>query len=136
MIERKFIAQNMKEFRIEEYIASVLKNVGHSHTKIQRTPLGEKIVIFASRPGLIVGRKGQNIKTLTKNLKLKFNLENPEIEISEIEDPRLDARIRGEKIVDSLEHFGTARFKGIAHIVMTDVMGNALEPCRPEMLKR
>ncbi len=122
MIERKFIAQNMKEFRIEEYIAAGLKNVGHSHTKVQRTPLGEKIVIYASRPGLIVGRKGQNIKTLTKNLKIKFNLENPEIEISEVEDPRLDARIMSEKIVDSLEHFGTARFKGIAHIVMTEIM--------------
>lgn len=122
MIERKFIAQNMKEFRIEEYIAAGLKNVGHSHTKVQRTPLGEKIIIYASRPGLIVGRKGQNIKTLTKNLKIKFNLENPEIEISEVEDPRLDARIMSEKIVDSMEHFGTARFKGIAHIVMTEIM--------------
>jgi len=62
MIERKFVAQKIKEFQIEEYISQSLENVGHSHTKMVKTPLGEKIVISASRPGLIVGRKGQNIK--------------------------------------------------------------------------
>ena len=60
MIERKFIAQKMKEFQIQEFVSTNLKNVGHSHTKMQRTPLGEKIIIYASRPGLIVGRKGEN----------------------------------------------------------------------------
>jgi len=70
MIERKFVAQRIKEFEIQEYIAENLKKVGHSHTKMQKTPLGEKIVIYASRPGLIVGRKGQNIKQLTKTLGL------------------------------------------------------------------
>jgi len=42
MIERKFIAEKIKEFQIQEYITQSLKNVGHSHTKLQRTPLGEK----------------------------------------------------------------------------------------------
>ena len=69
MIERKFVAQKMKEFQIEEYITESLDNVGHSHTKMVKTPLGEKIIIFTSRPGLIVGRKGQNIKQLTKTLR-------------------------------------------------------------------
>src|SRR3989338_4690866 len=97
MIERKFVAQKIKEFEVQEYIASNLKNVGHSHTKMQKTPLGEKIVIYASRPGLIVGRKGQNIKQLTKSLKKRFALENPQIEISEIENTSLDAHIVAEK---------------------------------------
>ncbi|MBI4147792.1 KH domain-containing protein, partial [Candidatus Woesearchaeota archaeon] len=65
MIERKFVAENLKEYQIQEFISASLKNVGHSHTKLQRTPLGEKIIIFASRPGLVVGRKGENIKKLT-----------------------------------------------------------------------
>ena len=69
MIERKFVAQKFKEFQIQEYIEENLQNVGHSHTKMVKTPLGEKIILYASRPGLIVGRKGQNIKELTKTLK-------------------------------------------------------------------
>ena len=82
MIERKFVAQKIKEYQIQEYIEHNLKHVGHSHTKMVKTPLGEKIVLYASRPGLIVGRKGQNIKELTKTLKKIFGLENPQIEIS------------------------------------------------------
>src|SRR3989338_8540182 len=123
MIERKFVKQNIKEAEIQEYITNNLKNVGHSHTKMQKTPLGEKIVIYASRPGLIVGKKGQSIKQLTKVLQKKFELENPQIEISEIENPNLDANIVAERIADSLERFGTTKFKGIGHKIMTDVMG-------------
>ncbi len=112
----------MKEFQIEEYITQSLENVGHSQTKMVKTPLGEKIIIFTSRPGLIVGRKGQNIKQLTKTLKKRFDLENPQIEISEVEIPSLDAKIVAEKIVDALEKFGSQKFKAIGHKIMTDVM--------------
>jgi len=122
MIERKFVAQKFKEFQIEEYIIQSLRNVGHSRTKMVKTPLGEKIVIFTSRPGLVVGRKGQNIKQLTRTLKKKFDLENPQIEISEVDNPNLDARIVAEKISDALEKFGSQKFKSIGHKVMTDVM--------------
>lgn len=123
MIERKFVAQNIKEFQIQEYITNSLKNIGHSHTKMQRTPLGEKIIIYASRPGLIVGRKGESIKKLTQSLKKIFNLENPQIEISEVGNINLDAQIVAERIANSLERFGSSRFKGVGHKVMTDVMG-------------
>src|SRR3989339_560949 len=122
MIERKFVSQKIKEFQSQEYISENLKKVGHSHTKMIKTPLGEKIVIYASHPGLIVGRKGENIKKLTKTLKKRFNLENPQIEISEVENPNLDSKIVAEKIVDALEKFGSEKFKAIGHKVMTDVM--------------
>lgn len=122
MIERKVVAQKIREYQIEEYICQNLKRVGHSHTKVQRTPLGEKIIIFASRPGLIVGRKGQSIKKLTKDLKEKFKLENPEIEIQEIENPNLNAQIVAERIANSIERFGLSKFKGVGHKTMDDVM--------------
>jgi len=122
MIERKFIKEKIKEYKIERYIGTSLKNVGHSHTKMVKTPLGEKIVIFASRPGLIVGKKGQNIKELTKELKQKFELENPQIEISEVENMNLDARIVAERMTDALERYGSEKFKAIGHKTMEDVM--------------
>jgi len=124
MIERQIISQKIKEYQIQEYIANSLKRVGHSHTKLQRTPLGEKIIIFASRPGLIVGRKGQNIKNLTKTLKSKFKLENPQIEISEVENINLNASIVAERIVNSLERFGSGRFKGVGHKSMEEIMSS------------
>ncbi|MCP3681139.1 MAG: 30S ribosomal protein S3 [bacterium] len=122
MIEREFVSQKMKEYKIQEFISENLRNVGHSHTKLQRTPLGEKIIIHASRPGLVVGRKGENISKLTRTLKKRFELENPQIEISEVEDINLNAQIVAERIASSLERFGSKRFKGAMHKAMEDVM--------------
>ncbi|MEM4259684.1 MAG: 30S ribosomal protein S3 [Candidatus Woesearchaeota archaeon] len=122
MIERKFVAQKMKEFQIQEYITSHLIRVGHSKTKLMRTPIGEKIIIYSSRPGLIVGKSGSNIAKLTKELKENFALENPQIELKDVENPNLDASIVAETIASALERYGTMRFKGIGHKAMMDVM--------------
>lgn len=122
MIERKFVKEKFKEYQVQEYISKTLKNVGHSHTKLVRTPLGEKIIIFASRPGLVVGRKGENIKKLTMTLKKKFSLENPQIEISEVEQPLIDAQIVAERIASTLERFGIQKFKAVGHKTMSDVI--------------
>ena len=105
-------------------MASTLQNAGHSHTKVVRTPLGEKIIIFASRPGIVVGRKGENIKKLTNTLKRKFKLENPQIEISEVESPNMDAQIVAERIASTLERFGLKRFKATGHRTLSDVMNS------------
>lgn len=122
MIERKFVSQNVKEFQIKEFVAAQLSRVGLSDVKLQRTPLGEKIVVSASRPGLVVGRAGSNIQKLTKDLKEKFGLENPQIEIEEIKQINLDPAIVAEGIANSLERFGTKQFKGSGHKALRAVM--------------
>lgn len=124
MIEKKFVSEKMKEFIIQEYVTNKVKNVGHSTTQLKRTPLGEKIIITASRPGFIVGRKGENIKEMTEDMRTKFKLENPQIEINEVENVNLDANIVAERIASTLERFGSNRFKGIGHRVMEDVMNS------------
>jgi small subunit ribosomal protein S3 len=122
VIERKFVNQHIKEFEIKEYVRSNLSRVGLSDVKLQRTPLGEKIIISTSRPGLVVGRSGANISKLTKDLKQVFGLENPQIEIEEVINIGLDANIIAEMIANSLEKFGLSRFKGIGHKAMANVM--------------
>jgi small subunit ribosomal protein S3 len=123
MIERKFVQEKLKEFHIQEHIDHTFKRVGHSNTKMVRTPLGEKIIISAFKPGLVVGRKGENIKKLTKTLKSRFGLENPQVEIAEIPNPHLDARVVAERIANTMEMFGSTKFKAIGHRTMSDVMG-------------
>ncbi len=121
-IERKFVAQNLKEVAIKEFVMSQLSRVGLSSIKLQRTPLGDKILIRASRPGLVVGRAGSNIQRLTEALKEEFKLDNPQVEIEEVTTIGLDANIIAEMIVNSLERFGTNRFKGVGHRALQDVM--------------
>jgi len=122
MIERKFVSENLKEHLIKEYINEVLKRAGQSDVKLKKTPLGEKIIISASKPGLVVGRKGENIKLLTSQLKKKFKLENPQIEIEEVLTPDLDPQIIAERIATTLERFGSGRFKSIGHKVLEAIM--------------
>ncbi len=124
MIERKLVKERVREYQVQKFITDTLKNVSHSHTKLVRTPLGEKIIIFASRPGLIVGRKGENIKKLTIMLKKRFKFEKPQIEIAEVDNPNLDAQIIAERIASTLERFGLQRFKGVGHKTMNDVMNS------------
>lgn len=124
MIERDFIKKRMKEFKIQEYISGTLKGIGHSSTEIQKTPLGDKVIIKVSKPGLVVGRKGSNIKKMTKILKSRFNLDNPQIEIIEVENPNLDANVVAERIASSLERFGTGRFKGIGHKALANAISS------------
>lgn len=122
MIERKFIAQNFKEFQVKQFVKEQLSRVGLSSVKLQRTSVGERIVVEASRPGLVVGRGGSTIQKLTRQLKEEFNLENPQIEIEEIKDFNLDATVVAEGIVNQLERFGTQRFKGIGHKSVEAIM--------------
>ncbi|MBS3139409.1 30S ribosomal protein S3 [Candidatus Woesearchaeota archaeon] len=124
MIEREFIQQKTKEYYIRKEVENTLKGAGISQVRLKKIPLGEKIIIHTSRPSLIVGSKGSNIRDLTKKLKKEFNLENPQIEIVEVKEVFLDAAIVAERIAGSLEKFGSARFKSIGHKIMENVLNS------------
>jgi len=121
MIEKNIIKKKLKEFEIMEYIENEVDKPGYAFTEIQRTPLGEKIIIHTSKPGLIVGRKGESIRALTKVLKDKFNFENPQIEISEVENPNLNAHSIAKYITHTFERFGPSRFKFLGYKLLEDI---------------
>jgi len=121
MIERKFIEEKVKEFKIKEMIKGLMDNVGFSKVEIEKTPLGMKITIHSSKPGLIVGKGGSNIKALSEKLEA-YGLKNPQIEIEEIEEPELDAHIIAERIVYQIKRFGKSRFKAIGYKTLQRMM--------------
>jgi small subunit ribosomal protein S3 len=122
MIERKFVADKMKEYLVHDYLFKQMGAGKFSSFEIKRTPLGEKIVIYTSRPGLIVGKKGENIKKLTRVLKTKFKMENPQIEVAEITNPNLDAQNMAEQMVNVLERFGPKRFKSVGYKTLARII--------------
>lgn len=115
MIERKFVAGKLKELQIQNFMAKQIGKGKYSYFEIKKTPLGEKVVIHTSRPGLVVGKKGENINLLTQALKNRFKLENPQIEVVEVENADLDAQTMAEHIVNILERFGPKRFKSVGY---------------------
>lgn len=122
MIERQFVSQKLKEYQIQEYMAKKLAKAGYSHTEVHRTPLGEKVIVYTTKPGLVVGKRGENIRLLTEYLKKKFKLENPQVEIGEVINPMLDVQFVADKIAASLERFGPNRFKSIGYRMLQDIL--------------
>ncbi len=122
MIERQFVSQKLKEFQIQEHLGKIFARTGFSHIEIKRTPLGENVIVYTTRPGIVVGKKGENIKKLTALLKNKYKLDNPQLEIGEIENPMLDVNYVADRIAASLERFGQKRFKSIGYKVLQEVM--------------
>ena len=122
VVERKFVKDKMREFSVKEYLSKYLERVGFSHIDIQKTPVGFSIIIYSSKPGLIVGRKGLNIREIQDKLQKEFELESPVIEVREVANPDLDPQIVAEKIGTQLLKFGVARFKAIGHKSIEQVM--------------
>lgn len=122
MEEKKFVIFKKEELGVKEYIKHSLGKGRISNVNIEYTPVGEKIIIATSRPGLVIGRKGEKIDELTRVLKKRFKLDNPHIEIKEIIDPRLVAQLVADEIALLLERDGSLRFKVIAYKMLQDIM--------------
>jgi len=122
MIERDFVKQKINEFKLQEYVSSRLNKFEHTKIEIKKTPLGEKIIIHTNKPGMIVGKKGENIKEMTIELKEKFGMKNPQIDVADIQNPNLDPNVVGDKIKYILESYGAKRFKMIGYNALKEIM--------------
>ncbi len=122
MEAKKFVVFKKEELGVKEYIKSELGKGRISNVSIEYTPVGEKIIIATSKPGLIIGRRGEKIDILTRVLKKRFKLDNPHIEIREIQDPKLDAQLVADEIALLLERKGSLKFKVIAYRMLQDII--------------
>lgn len=75
---------------------------GVSHIDVERAANRLKILIYTSRPGIIIGRKGADIEKLREDLSVKTGREVM-ISIQEIRHPELNAQLQAEKIAQQLE---------------------------------
>ncbi|HKL23331.1 MAG TPA: 30S ribosomal protein S3 [Candidatus Nanoarchaeia archaeon] len=122
MEEKNTVKFKKEEFTMRETIKTKIGKGKVSKVKIEYTPVGEKIVVSTNKPGLIIGRKGENIDELTRMLKENFKLENPHIEIEEIKNPEFDAQLIADEIALGLERFGPMRFKVISYRTLQKIM--------------
>jgi len=122
MEERNTVKFKKEEFAVKEYIKSSLGKGKVSQVKIVYTPIGEKIVISTTKPGLVIGRRGENIDKLTETLKTEFKMGNPKIDIDEIMIPEFDSQIIADEIALQLERFGPIKFKVIAYRTLQKIM--------------
>ncbi len=125
-IERYFIKEGVKEMLIDEYLEKELRRGGYGGLDIKKTPLGTKVVIFAASPGYAIGRGGRRIRQLTRVLESKFGLENPQIEVEEIRNPYLNAKVQAVRLAQALErgiHFRRAAYSAMRAIMRNGARG-------------
>jgi small subunit ribosomal protein S3 len=121
-----FIIESKKKTEIDEFLQKKLERAGYGGVSISKTPLGTHIVIYAMRPGLVIGRGGETIKELASLLEEKFKVSNPQISVSEIEIPELNAHVVASRVASALErgvHFRRAGFWALNQVMEAGALG-------------
>ena len=76
MIEREVIKDKFLEYKVTKYIRTALGDVPIKEISVEKNHSGERVTIYTSAPGLVIGREGSNIKKLTKQLMEEFSFES------------------------------------------------------------
>jgi small subunit ribosomal protein S3 len=104
---KNVMKNNYRNMELDEYLSSTLKDAGYGGVDVQKTPIGTRITLNVTRPGLVIGRKGVGIKDITSKLETKFGLANPQISVMEVQVPELNPKIMCNRIAQLIER-GTA----------------------------
>jgi small subunit ribosomal protein S3 len=94
-----------QDFKIREYIKKRLKDASVSRIFIERPAKKVNITIFTARPGIVIGKKGEDIEKLRKELAkiVGMSINDVRINISEVRKPEMDAQLVAEGIAQQLE---------------------------------
>jgi len=125
-VVKHFITEAIKKTEIDEFLQKKLEKAGYGGVTISKTPLGTHMVIYAMRPGLVIGRGGESIKELASILEEKFKVSNPQISVSEIEIPELNAYVVASRIAAALQrgiHFRRAGFWALNQVMDSGALG-------------
>jgi small subunit ribosomal protein S3 len=126
-LAKHFIEQGIKLMQINEYLRSELVRAGFAGVDIQKTPLGVRITLKTSRPGLVIGKGGKRIQEITDVLQEKFGLEMPQIEVEEVPNPDLDAQIMAERLAYSLDR--GRHYRRAGYYILRKVMDAGARGC-------
>ncbi len=101
--EMEFIEQGLQRSQIDEFFAEELARAGYGGMELAPTPMGMQIVLKAEKPGMVIGKGGKNIRKITTQLEERFDLEDPQIDVQEVDEPDLNAQIVADRLANALE---------------------------------
>jgi small subunit ribosomal protein S3 len=123
---KDYLIKKYQRNAIDEYLAKELKNAEYGGVELRRTPLGDRVILRVGRVGLAIGGRGRNIHRITEALRESYGLDNPQIEVTEVENPEIDARIMAFRLASSLErgrHFRRSAHGIIRRIIASGAKG-------------
>jgi small subunit ribosomal protein S3 len=125
-VTKYFIKDVSRRLEIDELLQRDLKRAGYSRVELTKSPVGTRVVIYAAKPGMVIGRRGQSIKDLTKLLETKFGIENPQLSVATIEIPEQDPKVVASQVAQALQrgvHFRRAAYWAIQRVMESQALG-------------
>ena len=99
---RDFAGMLAEDIKVREYLKVKLKNAAVSRVLIERPAKSARITIFSARPGVVIGKKGEDIELLKKELAKRLNVPVA-VNIEEVRKPEIDAKLIADSITQQLE---------------------------------
>lgn len=91
-----------EDIKVREYLHKKLKHAALSHVKIERPAQNAKVTLYTARPGIVIGKKGEDVEVLRADLN-KFMGVPVQVNIEEIKKPELDAQLVADSVSQQLE---------------------------------
>ncbi len=92
----------LSDIRVRSFLLSSLKKASVSKIKIERPAENAKVTIFTARPGVVIGKKGEDVEKLRQKLNKMMGVP-VHINIEEIKKPELDGQLVADSIAQQLE---------------------------------
>ncbi len=124
--EQQFIENGLQRTQIDEFFQDELGRAGYGGMEVAKTPMGTQIVLKAEKPGMVIGKGGKNIRKITDTLETEFGLEDPQVDVQEVEEPDLNAAIVADRLANALErgwYFRKAGHTTIDRIMESGALG-------------
>ncbi|MBT3067711.1 30S ribosomal protein S3 [Rhodoferax sp. U11-2br] len=100
--DRDFAGMLAEDIKVREYLKAKLKNASVSRVLIERPAKNARITIFSARPGVVIGKKGEDIENLKRDLGRQLGVPVA-VNIEEVRKPEIDAKLIADSITQQLE---------------------------------
>lgn len=99
---QNYINQLHQDFAIREKVQSMASRAGVSRIDIERSPGKVKVIVHTAKPGILIGRKGENVKKIRTEIESLAG-QKIDLEIKEIKYPDMDAKLVARNIAEQME---------------------------------
>ena len=124
--EKDFATYLHEDIKIRKLLNSELKDAVISKIDIEKTKENVNVNVIAARPGVIIGQDGKKVEELTKKITKIVSGKNVKLNVVEVENPDLDAKVISRWIAEQLENrasFRTAQKKAMQRVMKAGAKG-------------
>ena len=125
----EYVNQLHQDIKIRELIQEMSPRAGVSRIEIERFPGNVRIFVHTSKPGVLIGRKGENVKKIRRELEALVG-KKIDLQIKEIKEPDLDAFLVATNIAEQIERrisYRRALRRSLQQIMRAGAEGAKLE---------